>query len=131
MLTDLTNPSGFVIAPPRSRSNSCIDFLNFVIFLIDSHALVAGDIFIVDNASIHNASLIEIPLALLLDRYRIRIAFLPSYSPELNPCELIFCQMKTHLRKRIGDDLLWIDMIYALNCVSYENVLSYYRKCIF
>jgi len=43
------------VSIPRSSSNSSIDFLLFVIELLDNRTLAAGDIFILDNASIHYA----------------------------------------------------------------------------
>jgi hypothetical protein len=43
------------LSTPREESNTAEDFLEFVYSVIQAGALVAGDLFIVDNASIHFA----------------------------------------------------------------------------
>lgn len=36
-------------------------------------------------------------LGAVLDRCGIRMFFLPKYSPELNPCEMVFAQVRALL----------------------------------
>lgn len=150
VLTDLNCPEGFVISNPHEGSNTAIDFFEFVLSMIeggvsafvldafyklllavlsDQH-LVAGDFFIVDNARIHSAAAIMPMLDLLLDSHGISMRYLPKYSPELNPCELIFGQAKRHLRDHRGNSDFLTEMAQAFGVVSHDNVLAYYRKCI-
>jgi transposase len=89
LLSDITSKYGYYIGEPRSFSNTSMDFFRFVVDLIDKKHLVDGDYFIVDNASIHHAIDISAQLSLLLNTFNIRLVFLPTYSPELNPCELV------------------------------------------
>lgn len=55
LVTSLQLDPPFVISNPRTGSNTALDFLNWVQDLLDGLILVAGDFFIVDNASIHYA----------------------------------------------------------------------------
>jgi hypothetical protein len=59
--------------------------------------------------------------------------FLPAYSPELNPCELVFGQVKNIIRHLRGEGLHSIfDQIHvAFNSVTIENVSNYFAKCIY
>jgi hypothetical protein len=59
--------------------------------------------------------------------------FLPAYSPELNPCELVFAQVKRYIRShRDGINAPLIDLIVqAFESVTIDNIINYYTKCIF
>jgi transposase len=59
------------------------------------------------------------------------MVFLPAYSPELNPCELVFAQLKSHLRKIPNRRGPLMDLIMEIAPrISSENMLNYYMKCI-
>ena len=91
---------------------------------------MAGDFFICDNASIHKAEEIAEPLSDLLSNNGIRLVFLPTYSPELNPCELVFAQVKAYLRRNREDGPFWEDVVKAFAEVTVENVREYYGHCL-
>ena len=57
--------------------------------------LVPGEIVVMDNLGSHKSP--EISSAIQARRARLR--YLPSYSPDLNPIELMFAKLKAHLRK--------------------------------
>ena len=62
--------------------------------------LTTGDYLIVDNASVHGG-MDSIDLLLdFLEEHGVSLVYLPAYSPELNPCENVFCMLKTHLRQQ-------------------------------
>ena len=128
--TDLTNPMGFVMSTPRTESNTALDFLEFVIELVQNGTLVAGDFFIVDNASIHGAAEIMPALNGLLDAAHVRLVFLPSYSPELNPTECIFGKAKTWLRNHRGFDPFIVEVVKAFAEVTWHDVLAFYERAI-
>ena len=71
-------------------------------FFTDLMPLLPDDaVVIMDNARIHhNPDMIE-----LAELHGIRVRFLPSYSPDLNPLELIFNTLKSYLKK-IGPTIL-------------------------
>jgi transposase len=131
VLTTLSHPSGFVISNPRTATNTAIDFLAFLVQLVVDGHLTAGDVLICDNASIHFAAEIQAPLQLLLTATGIRLLFMPTYSPELNPCELVFAQIKNHLRHHRSHNHLLVDVAVACASISWFNILAYYNKCIY
>ena len=73
-------------------------FREFVLHLIREGTLVEGDIFVVDNCSIHtkgeNAELED----LLWREHEILMIPLPPYHPELNPTEFVFHHLVETLR---------------------------------
>lgn len=119
-----------VVSNPRVASNTAEDFLEWVESLIALGHLVSGDIFICDNASVHAAADIQERLDSALDGAGVTLYFLPTYSPELNPCELVFAQLKQWIRRNRSGGALWQDILDALGTVSYTNVLAYYAHCI-
>ena len=76
------------------------DSVEFVAFLTElawqNQGLLRGDVTLVmDNARIHHA----VDVTQFLNENRIRHIFLPPYSPELNPIELLFGAVKAEYRK--------------------------------
>jgi transposase len=130
VLTSLSLPHGLVCSTPRTSTNTALDFLQFVSELVANKHLVAGDILVCDNASIHYGDEIQIPLDFLLQSTGVRLLFMPTYSPELSPCELVFAQVKRHIRHNRQSRHLLLDVVDACASVSWLNVFSYYRKCI-
>ncbi len=56
-----------------------------------------GDYIIMDNASFHKGDeILEIA-----DKFKINIIYLPAYSPDLNPIEKFWANVKKNLRKLI------------------------------
>lgn len=67
--------------------------------------LSPGDIVILDNLNVHKS----LRAAQALKQRGAWFLFLPKYSPDLNPIEMAFAKLKTHLRKakaRTYDDLI-------------------------
>jgi transposase len=69
---------------------------------IESGALQMGDYLICDNAAVHVNDEAFQRLAILCEQAGVKVRFLPKYSPELNPCELVFGFTKNHLRNWKG-----------------------------
>ena len=131
LLTSLTHPSGYVVSNPRTATNTALDFLSFLVDLVQAGHLVSGDVLVCDNASIHFAAEIQAPLELLLAVTGIRLLFTPTYSPELNPCELVFAHIKNHIyAHRSPNNHLLVDIALASASISWWNILAYYSKCI-
>ena len=95
--------------------------------------LVPGDIFVVDNASVHHGAAMWEDLLQLLEEYQISLTFLPTYSPELNPCELCFAMIKNWIRanrpQHGGVSLLRL-VCRAAARVKKSNLLRFYRRCV-
>ncbi len=122
-----TLPVSFTL---RHDTNSAEDFLETVRYWIDAGDLRTGDILIVDNAQVHLAAEILEELTKELNQAEITMRTLPTYSPELNPCELVFGLMKTHLRNWREEERFWLEILFAASQVTYRQVLSFYSRCI-
>lgn len=109
-------------------------FFEFLMSLFNLGVLSAGDILVLDNAPIHwPARLADATYSAFLAR-GAKIAFLPTYSPELNPCELIFSFVKSHVRRSnsgLSEGYPFIVRVAkAFADVSRPLVLGCYSKCI-
>ena len=60
-------------------------------------SLRAGQVVILDNASFHKSPLLKIAA----DKYDVEIIYLPAYSPDLNPIEKFWANLKRNIRKII------------------------------
>jgi len=131
-VTSLSDPLHPVVVPDvRTGSNSAIDFLHAVFDLIHTTGtLSAGDVLILDNASVHTSIEIRAALSALLSAARVRLLFLPAYSPEYNPCELVFRSVKSHLRRKRGDKPFLHELLLAFSLVSFDNVVGFYSECL-
>ncbi len=116
----------------REKNNSQWDFLQIVVYAIDRGYLKPGDFFILDNAPIHGGEESWEILDELLEAKGINLVFLPKYSPELNPVELLWRYLKQTLRN-LGDikDLQTLE--YAVPDVvvkvKLETILGWYWDC--
>lgn len=86
-----------------------------------------------DNASIHSGSEMWDSMLELLEEHSIHLLFLPAYSPELNPCELCFAQLKNWLRNNraaTGGQSLQELIARAAARITQDNILNYYGRCL-
>ena len=87
-------------------------------------SLCAGDIVIMDNSSVHKAKGV---IDKILE-VGAQVMFLPPYSPDLNPIEMLWSKMKTILRKlkaRTSETLLEA-LNYALNCITKNDIKNWF-----
>ena len=110
-------------------------FLQFVMFLMDEGFLERGDIFVVDNCSIHcKGDNVGIQESLFRD-YGILMITLPPYHPDYNPTEFVFCALLARIsseRARYNcldaDDFL--DAIHiGMSDFSLYDTLSFNNDC--
>ena len=87
---------------------------------VNKHSVV-----IMDNAAIHHINEVES----LIENHGSRLLFLPPYSPDLNPLEEVFSQVKRTLKK---NDALFqststprILLTMAFSMVTMDDCLSY------
>lgn len=89
--------------------------------------LKQGDVVVMDNLSSHKRQntrkLIESAGATLL--------FLPPYSPDLNPIEMIFSKIKGLLRALAcrTRDTMWEKMQWVLNQINASDAANCFRHC--
>lgn len=90
-------------------------------------SLRPGDIVVLDNLGAHKN---EFTLA-LIEQARAEVRFLPAYSPDLNPIEMMWSKVKALLRKaqaRNHPDLL-AAIASALNAVTSDDALGWFTHC--
>jgi len=87
--------------------------------------LKPGDIVILDNLPGHKGE----EAAELVEACGAKLLFLPPYSPDLNPIEMLFSKLKTLLRKaeRRTRDTLWTIIGDLLKEFSAEECANYIR----
>jgi transposase len=130
IMTQLSQ-SNPVIFDVRNNSNNQWNFLNFIVYCLDQKHLVEGDILIMDNASIHGSDDSFEILHDILEIAKVKLYFLPTYSPELNPCELVFSKLKHHFYYYRDDFLDFeIEILRAFAKISVVDILSFYHHCI-
>lgn len=86
-----------------------------------------GDIVVMDNLGAHKD---EQTLALIRQAHA-EIRFLPAYSPDLNPIEMMWSKVKALLRKaqaRTHSDLLHA-ISQSLRAVSAQDALGWFTFC--
>ncbi len=87
--------------------------------------LKPGDIVVMDNLSSHKRARIRE----LIEEQQAELRYLPPYSPDLNPIEMVFSKIKQLLRT-LGArtrDLLWSSMQTVLNEVTASDTVNCFK----
>lgn len=89
--------------------------------------LRAGDVVIMDNLSSHKRPRVRE----LIANAGARLVYLPAYSPDLNPIELIFAKVKQLLRSLAcrTREALWNVMQSVLNQVTASDAANCFKHC--
>lgn len=90
-------------------------------------ALPPGTTIVLDNLSVHRNPAVRAAV----DKAGCQLRFLPAYSPDFNPIELVFAHLKTHVRGRAARTFdAVVDAIgIGLNAVTPAHLRAYYRHC--
>ena len=90
-------------------------------------ALQPGDIVIADNLSAHKDKESEA----LINARGATLKFLPPYSPDFNPIENMWSQVKTHLRgaKARTQEKLFTAIGQALETVTSKDAKGFFFSC--
>ena len=86
--------------------------------------LCNGDIVIMDNPTSHK---VKNALTPILDA-GASVLFLPPYSPDLNPIEMMWSKIKVYLRmvKARSKEFLEVAISLALDCISSSDILAWF-----
>ena len=90
-------------------------------------ALPTGTTIVLDNLSVHRNAAARAAI----EQAGCHLRFLPAYSPDFNPIELVFAHLKTHLR---GAAARTFDAVVAaigsgLDAVTPSHLHASYRHC--
>jgi transposase len=85
------------------------------------------DILLLDNSSVHRSKLV----IETLDKCEMKYLFLPLYSPDLNPIELLWTKIKSILRKLKARTHGKLDeaIVYTLDSVKLEFIVNWFKHC--
>ena len=89
--------------------------------------LRSGDVVIMDNLSSHKRPQVR----RFIEEAGARLVFLPAYSPDLNPIEMIFAKTKQLLRSMAcrTREALWNAMQSILNQVTPSDAANCFKHC--
>ena len=106
--------------------------INGPIFLayVEQHltpTLRPGDIVVMDNLSAHKVAGVREAI----ERVGGRVAYLPAYSPDLNPIETVLSKFKTLLRRaeQRTVEALWRTCGELMDCFSESECRNHIRHC--
>lgn len=131
LLTDLTNANNSYFVDLRQGTVDQYDVLNFFIAAVEKGILRQGDYLAMDNATLHSGMDMFPTLMRILTNAGVQLIWLPTYSPELNPCEMVFGRTKTYLRGHRNTSMpFWLEIFNALACVApWEELMNWYLRC--
>jgi transposase len=86
-----------------------------------------GDVVVMDNLSSHK----RLAVRQLIESAGADLVYLPPYSPDLNPIELIFSKVKQLLRSLAcrTREALWGSMQLVLDTVTASDATNCFRHC--
>lgn len=89
--------------------------------------LRAGDVVVMDNLSSHK----RVSIAALIEAAGAFVLFLPPYSPDFNPIEMIFAKIKQLLRSLAcrTREAMWAAMQSVLDRVSPTDAAHCFKHC--
>jgi len=131
LITDFANQEQPVYVSIQENSNTQFGFLRVILEALECSKLKRGDYLFSDSAKIHLADVTFPVIQELLEDQGVTWIFLPTYSPEFNPCELVFAQIKRYFRDyRAHDKFFKWELAMVTARVSHENIKNYYHKCL-
>lgn len=115
-------------------------FLEYIRAIADSGFLKFGDILVMDNSRVHTGRTLWNDIIAALEAVGVTLMLLPSYSPELNPCELVFGAVKRYMRRQppaiyheteraLMDQRFLTLLRESLETISEEQLTNMYSRC--
>lgn len=118
---------GGVIAPMQVEGATTGDVFVAYVEQVLVPALRPGDVVCLDNLSAHKVAGVRAAV----ERMGASVLYLPRYSPEHNPVELLWAQVKRVLRTVAARTAEALDaaITAALRAVTVEDVQGWFRHC--
>ncbi|KAM9980148.1 hypothetical protein ACTFIZ_006396 [Dictyostelium cf. discoideum] len=121
------NFNGDIQLRPSETTNDSDDFVDYIKTLIQIGFINKGKYFVIDNAPIHGGN--KTKLYELIEGVGATLLFLPKYSPELNPIELVFAQSKRKLRSDGFDSNFTYWVVNSFCNIDQEKIRNLYKHC--
>ncbi len=94
-------------------------------FLKENRNKIKNKTIIQDNVRLHHAKIVKN----YIDNNNINFKFIVAYTPQLNPIEMMFSQVKNNFRKLEHEDIR-NDIEESLNIVKSKHLTNYYEHTI-
>ncbi len=111
---------------PTTNTDTFLDVINtHILPLLPSHSML-----IMDNHPVHRRALVVDAISQAFAPHSIGLGFLPPYSPDLNPIECLFGQVKAYIKEEglfEEDPLGSISRAFARITVQQCN--GWYKHC--
>ena len=90
-------------------------------------ALEPGTIVVMDNLSVHKSPAVK----KLFQDAGMELRYLPPYSPDLNPIEMVWSKVKSIIRgvKPRSEEALWHSTAIALSAITRTDIQGYFFHC--
>lgn len=115
------------VVAPWLIENGTVNTQVFTYYLeyILSPELKQGKILILDNYPIHKA----LRVRELIEKQGCRLMFLPTYSPDFNPIELLFAKLKAKLREITASTMKELSFAIhnILKKIPLHNLINWFR----
>ena len=108
----------------------CPGFCGFPAISSRGRIFVAGDIVVLDNAAVHAAHNAQDILLQMIEDWGVQFKFLPTYSPEFNPCELAFALVKKFLRSKVNLEDFLFQIFIGFSLLTKETIGNFYRHSV-
>jgi transposase len=130
LLTSLSDPRGHLYYEFVEGTTTARTFRNFLARAAQAGWIGANDNVIMDNARVHNGGNVLADVDRVLELVGARRVNLPAYSPELNPCEFVFGEMKHYLRTHAANGQFTAHRIAeALQNIPRSHIIATYLHC--
>ena len=115
--------NAYTILEDSVNSNAFLAYIEHVLL----PTLKTGQLVIMDNYSIHKNKKVR----QLIERAGCYLTYLPIYSPDFNPIEMIFAKIKAFLKKLKPDSIQQLKqgMAQAIETVTQQDVRNCYKHC--
>jgi transposase len=131
VMTSLKCAKGFVILNAEHNAQTSENFIEAMVNAVELGVVTQGTVVVLDNAPTHMSVESLIFVYRLFETVGARLVLLPTYSPELNPCELLFGMIKNRLYRGRRTGSLLEEVGKACQRITWDNVFEMYHKCIF
>ena len=86
-----------------------------------------GDVVVMDNLPAHKVAGVRSSI----EQARAKLMYLPPYSPDLNPIEMAFANLKAHLRKACARsyDEVWQSIGQICDMFTTNECRNYFKAC--